>query len=170
MGTALMSHCDNAQIGTRGFGVVREAPRQFVVRISTSLTGIVLGVIGALASSSAYSAQQGSASVRVLDAQIGDATFYGSWFEGRKTASGRIFDGSLAIAAHRTYRFGTLVRVTNLQNRRSVNVVIVDRGPYGKNRREGAIIDLSPAAAKKIGIIKRGQARVKIEVLVWGHG
>jgi len=143
---------------------------QVVVRISTSLTGIVLGVIGALASSSAYSAQKGSANVQVLDTQIGDATFYSSRFEGRKTASGRIFDGSQAIAAHRTYRFGTLVRVTNLQNRRSVNVVIVDRGPYGKNRREGAIIDLSPAAAKKIGIIKRGQARVKIEVLVWGHG
>jgi rare lipoprotein A len=60
--------------------------------------------------------------------------------------------------------------VTNLQNKRSVNVVIVDRGPYGKNQHEGAIIDLSPAAAKKIGIIERGQARVKIEVLVWGNG
>ena len=143
---------------------------QFVMRISSGLPGIVLGVIGALASSSAYSAQKGSANVRILDTQIGDATFYGSGFEGRKTASGRIFDGSQAIAAHRTYRFGTLVRVTNVQNRRSVNVVIVDRGPYGKNRREGAIIDLSPAAAKKIGIIKRGQAKVKIEVLVWGSG
>ena len=141
---------------------------QFVVR-NSSLAGIVLGVIGALASSSTYSAQEGSANVRVLDTQIGDSTFYGSWFEGRKTASGRIFHGSQAIAAHRTYPFGTLVRVTNLQNRRSVNVVIVDRGPYGKNRREGAIIDLSPAAAKKIGIIKRGQARVKIDVLVWGN-
>ena len=127
-------------------------------------------MIWALASSSAYSAQKGSTNVRVLDTQIGDATFYGSVFEGRKTASGRIFDGSQAIAAHRTYRFGTLVRVTNLRNRRSVNVVIVDRGPYGKNRQEGAIIDLSPAAAKKIGIIKRGQGRVKIEVLVWGSG
>ena len=143
---------------------------QFVMRISSGLPGIVLGVIGALASSPAYSAQKGSANVRVLDTQIGDATFYGSSFEGRKTASGRIFDGTQAIAAHRTYRFGTLVRVTNVQNRRSVNVVIVDRGPYGKNRREGAIIDLSPAAAKKIGIIKRGQAKVKIEVLVWGSG
>lgn len=141
---------------------------QFVVRIR-SLTPIVLGVIGALASSSAYSAQKGSVNVRVLETQIGDATFYGSSFEGRKTASGRIFDGSQAIAAHRTYRFGTMVRVTNLRNRRSVNVVIVDRGPYGKNRREGAIIDLSPAAAKKIGIIKRGQARVRIEVLAWGQ-
>jgi rare lipoprotein A (peptidoglycan hydrolase) len=143
---------------------------RFLVRISTNLTLIFLVVIGALSSSSAYSAEKGSAHLRVLDTQIGDATFYGSWFEGRKTASGRIFDGSHAIAAHRSYRFGTLVRVTNLQNRRSVNVVIVDRGPYGKNRREGAIIDLSPASAKKIGIIERGQARVKVEVLVWGNG
>lgn len=143
---------------------------RFVVRISTSLTVIVFVVIGALASSSAYSAEKGSANLRVLHTQIGDATFYGSSFEGRKTASGRIFDGTKAIAAHRTYRFGTLVRVTNLQNRRSVNVVIVDRGPNGKNREEGAIIDLSHAAAKKIGIIERGQARVKIEVLVWGNG
>jgi rare lipoprotein A (peptidoglycan hydrolase) len=143
---------------------------RFLVRISTNLTLIFLVVIGVLSSSSAYSAEKGSAHLRVLDTQIGDATFYGSWFEGRKTASGRIFDGSQAIAAHRSYRFGTLVRVTNLQNRRSVNVVIVDRGPYGKNRREGAIIDLSPASAKKIGIIERGQARVKVEVLVWGNG
>jgi len=143
---------------------------RFVFRSSTNLTVIFLVVIGTLTSSSAYSEEKGSAHLRILDTQIGDATFYGSWFEGRKTASGRIFDGSQAIAAHRTYRFGTLVRVTNLQNRRSVNVVIVDRGPYGKNRSEGAIIDLSPAAAKKIGIIKRGQARVRIEVLVWGNG
>jgi rare lipoprotein A len=74
------------------------------------------------------------------------------------------------MAAHRTYPFGTVVRVTNLGNRRSLNVVIVDRGPYGKNRREGAIIDLSRAAAEKLGIIKRGRARVKLEVLVWGDG
>ena len=143
---------------------------RFVIRRSTSLIMIFLVGIMIPASSSAYSAEKVSAHLRVLDTQIGDATFYGAWFEGRKTASGRIFDGSQAIAAHRSYRFGTLVRVTNLQNKHSVNVVIVDRGPYGKNRREGAIIDLSPAAAKKIGIIERGQARVRIEVLVWGNG
>jgi len=143
---------------------------RFVIRIRPRLAGIFLIVIGALASSSAYSAEKGSANERVLATQVGDATFYGPSFEGRKTASGRIFDGSQAIAAHRTYRFGTLVRVTNLQNKRSVNVVIVDRGPFGKNQHEGAIIDLSPSAAKKIGIIERGQARVKVEVLTWGDG
>ena len=143
---------------------------RFVIRIRPRMAGIFLAVIGALASHSGYLAEKGTASVRVLATQVGDATFYGPSFEGRKTASGQIFDGSHAIAAHRTYRFGTLVRVTNLQNKRSVNVVIVDRGPYGKNQREGAIIDLSPAAAKKIGIIERGQARVKVEVLAWGNG
>jgi len=163
-----MSRCDNVRNDTCELWVVKEAPMRFAFRIRTSLAVIFLAVIGALPSSSAYSAVKGSANPRVLDTQIGDATYYGSRFEGRKTASGRIFDGSQAIAAHRTYRFGTLVRVTNLQNKRSVNVVIVDRGPYGKNHREGAIIDLSPSAAKKIGIIEKGQAKVKIEVLVWG--
>jgi len=131
---------------------------------------IVITAAAALAGSSSQQAKKGSTPVRVLETQIGDATFYSSSFEGRKTASGRIFDGSQAIAAHRTYRFGTRVRVTNLDNKRSVEVVIVDRGPYGKNRSEGAIIDLSPSAARKIGIIRRGQARVKVEVLAWGNG
>ena len=143
---------------------------QFAVRISISLMLTVIGGSAGLAGSSAHPPQKGSAHVRTLETQIGYATFYSSRFEGRKTASGRIFDGSQAIAAHRTYRFGTLVRVTNLHNKRSVEVVIVDRGPYGKNGHEGAIIDLSPAAARKIDIIKRGQARVKVEVLAWGSG
>jgi rare lipoprotein A len=107
---------------------------------------------------------------RVLETQIGDATYYASRFHGRTTASGRKFDANKAVAAHRTFPFGTVVRVTNLRNGRSVNVVIVDRGPYGKNRREGAVIDLSPAAAKQLGMMKRGQERVKIEVLMWGDG
>ncbi len=49
-------------------------------------------------------------------------------------------------------------------------MVIVDRGPYGKNRQEGAIIDLSPVAAKRLGMLRVGQARVKLEVLAWGNG
>jgi len=107
---------------------------------------------------------------RVLKTQVGEATFYSSRFQDHKTASGRIFDNNKAIAAHLTYPFGTVVRVTNLRNGRSVNVVIVDRGPFGKNRRDGAIIDLSPAAAERLGILKSGKARVKLEVLAWGSG
>jgi len=161
-----MSRCDNAA----ELWISWRAPMQFAVRIAISLTMIVAGGAAALSGASTHPPQKRSAKVRVLETHIGDATFYSSRFEGRKTASGWIFDGSQAIAAHRTYRFGTLVRVTNLHNKRSVQVVIVDRGPYGKNGREGAIIDLSPAAARKIDIIKRGQARVKLEVLAWGNG
>ena len=134
-----------------------------------------MGVIGtgavlALAIPSAQPAKKSAADQPVLKTQIGDATFYASHFQGRRTASGRIFDTNKNMAAHRTYPFGTVVRVTNLDNRRSVNVVIVDRGPYGRNRREGTIIDLSLAAAEKLDIIKRGHARVKLEVLLWGDG
>ena len=57
---------------------------------------------------------------------------------------------------------------SGLENGRSVNVVIVDRGPYGKNRREGAIIDLSRDAARALDMIEDGQVRVKLEVLTWG--
>jgi rare lipoprotein A len=130
---------------------------------------IVIGGVVVAASPQAHQAKKGT-KVRVLATQIGDATYYSSRFEGRKTASGRIFDGKEPVAAHRTYRFGTVVRVTNVENKRSANVVIVDRGPFGNNRREVPIIDLSPSAAKQIGIIKKGHARVKLEVLAWGNG
>jgi peptidoglycan lytic transglycosylase len=129
---------------------------------------MAMGVLLALESASAQEAKKAPAAQPVLDEQFGDATFYASYFDGRVTASGRLFDEDKAMAAHRSYPFGTVVRVTCLRNRRSVNVVIVDRGPYGKNHREGAIIDLSRSAAEKLGIISRGQARVKVEVLLWG--
>src|SRR5262245_28045740 len=102
--------------------------------------------------------------------QTGYATFYAASFQGDKTASGTKFDNRKALAAHRTYPFGTVVRVTNLENGRVVNVVIVDRGPFGKNRREGAIIDLSREAARLLDMIEDGQVRVKLQVLKWGKG
>jgi rare lipoprotein A len=130
---------------------------------------VAMGALIALESASPHVAKAVPADPPVLDKQFGDATFYASHFDGRVTASGRIFDGAKPMAAHRSYPFGTVVRVTCLRNKRSVKVVIVDRGPYGKNQREGAIIDLSRSAAEKLGIIRRGQARVKLEVLVWGN-
>ena len=117
---------------------------------------------------------QGKPAVRhdevILDTQTGDATFYASNFQGGKTASGRKLDNRKAVAAHLTYPFGTVARVTDLRTGRSVNVVIIDRGPFGKNRREGAIIDLSRDAALNLGIISEGQVKVKVEVLAWGDG
>ena len=127
-----------------------------------------MGVLLVLETVSAQEVKKAPEGPQVLDEQIGDATFYASYFDGRVTASGRRFDEDKAMAAHRSYPFGTVVRVTCLRNKRSVNVVIVDRGPFGKSQREGAIIDLSRSAAEKLGIISRGQAPVKLEVLLWG--
>jgi len=91
----------------------------------------------------------------------GNASFYGAAFQGRKTANGESFDASALTAAHRTLPFGTLLRVTNLENGREVVVRINDRGPYAKAR----ILDLSEAAARKLGMIERGAAPVRLEVL-----
>jgi rare lipoprotein A len=141
------------------------------VRPMCAAVGMVGGGLVLSASiTSVYAAQQVARHPSVLDTQIGDATLYAARFDGRKTASGLIFENDKAMAAHRTYPFGTVVRVTYLRNSRSVTVVIVDRGPYGKNRQEGAIIDLSRAAAKRLGMLQVGQARVKLEVLSWGKG
>jgi rare lipoprotein A len=90
----------------------------------------------------------------------GMASFYGREFNGRKTASGERFDTHALTAAHRTLPFGTMVRVTNLSNGKSVNVRVNDRGPFKRQR----IIDLSPAAAHAIGLDIAGTARVRIEV------
>ena len=89
------------------------------------------------------------------------ASYYGSEFHGRRTASGTIYRKNEFTAAHRTLPFGTLVRVTNLDNGRTVVVRVTDRGPH----RRGRIIDLSRRAAREIDMIRTGTARVRIEVV-----
>jgi len=89
----------------------------------------------------------------------GKASYYSDKFHGKKTANGETFSLSHFTAAHRTLPFGTSVRVINLDNGKFVVVRINDRGPYLKAR----IIDVSPAAAKEIGLYKRGIANVRIE-------
>ncbi|HET6566745.1 MAG TPA: septal ring lytic transglycosylase RlpA family protein [Rhodothermales bacterium] len=91
----------------------------------------------------------------------GQASYYGSELAGRRTASGERFDPSRLTAAHRTLPFGTLVRVTNLHNGESVVVRINDRGPFAARR----VIDLSRAAARKIGMLARGTAKVRLELV-----
>jgi len=93
--------------------------------------------------------------------QQGTASYYAEKFHGKKTASGEFYDKHKFSAAHRTLAFGTNVRVTNLANNKSVVVTINDRGPHTKNR----IIDLSYEAARKIGMIKSGTAKVRVEIL-----
>jgi len=91
--------------------------------------------------------------------QTGVASWYGDEWQGRITASGKPFDDSKLTAAHRTLPLNTRVRVTNLKTGRSVEVTITDRGPYI----DGRVIDLSKAAAKKLGMVKEGLVPVRIE-------
>ena len=103
-----------------------------------------------------------------VSVQEGDATYVARAFHGRTTASGERFDERQLVAAHRTLPFGSIVRVTNRENGRSVTVRIVDRGPYGRNYREGTINDLSRAAARRLRMIEDGQVSVRVEVLTLG--
>ncbi len=93
----------------------------------------------------------------------GIASWYGSVFNGRKTASGETYDMYAMTACHPTLPFGSMVRVVNLRNRKSVVVRITDRGDLGSNN--GRIIDLSYAAAEKLQMTQAGLARVSLEVL-----
>jgi rare lipoprotein A len=91
--------------------------------------------------------------------QTGVASWYGDHWRGRTTASGKPFDERKLTAAHRTLPLNTRVRVTNLKTGRSVEVTITDRGPYA----DGRLIDLSKAAAKKLGMVKEGLVPVRIQ-------
>lgn len=99
--------------------------------------------------------------VKPATIQYGTASFYADKFQGRPTASGALFDQQKMTCAHNTLPFGTWVKVTNLRNKKSVVVKVTDRLHY-KNKR---LVDLSRAAATKLGYVKRGLTRVKVEVL-----
>lgn len=92
------------------------------------------------------------------DAEIGLASYYADRFHGRRTASGERYDRHDLTAAHRQLPFGTRLRVTRLDNGASVEVRVNDRGPFVAGR----VIDLSYAAAKKIGMLRMGVARVRV--------
>ena len=95
----------------------------------------------------------------------GLASWYGKEFHGRTTASGVPFDRRAMVAAHPTLPFGTRVRVRRLATGASVVVRIVDRGPGARPRRDGVVIDLSEGAAERLGFIRSGRTRVRLEVL-----
>ena len=101
------------------------------------------------------------ASIAPQGVETGQASWYGKAHQGQVTASGERFDIHALTAAHRTLPFGTIVRVTDLRSKRSVNVRINDRGPFRRDR----IIDLSYEAARRLGVVSRGTARVKITVI-----
>lgn len=100
--------------------------------------------------------------------ETGKASYYGPGFHGKKTASGSIYDMHQLVAAHPTLPFGTVVRVTNHKNQRSVNVRIVDRGPVKRIVKQGVIIDLSVGAAQKLGFIRSGRTPVSLDLVKLG--
>lgn len=98
---------------------------------------------------------------KAATAMTGTASVYSDALNGRKTSSGQRFSQEKLTAAHRTLPLGTRVLVTNLQNNRSVEVSINDRGPHHRGR----VIDLSSAAAQKLGMNTKGCAQVKLQIL-----
>ncbi|CUS79652.1 rare lipoprotein A [Candidatus Kryptobacter tengchongensis] len=125
----------------------------------------ILGIISAFVFNSCTSAvrysTQDTSFKNSEKVQVGVASYYGVEFHGRPTTSGETYDMNALTAAHPTLPIGTLVKVTNLANNKSVIVRINDRGPFKKNR----IIDVSYEAAKQLGFINDGTALVKIEVI-----
>jgi len=109
-----------------------------------------------------------TAPARPLEVKEGLASYYGPGFEGKVTASGVKFDKTAMVAAHPTYPFDTVIRVTNLANGRRVIIRVVDRGPTKAIQAEGVLIDLSSGAARNLGFTNSGRTRVRLEVLRWG--
>ncbi|TMA20506.1 MAG: septal ring lytic transglycosylase RlpA family protein [Deltaproteobacteria bacterium] len=105
--------------------------------------------------------QQAPAPRQRHEFQRGVASYYGNEFEGRRTASGVLYNSRFMTCAHRTLPFGTVIRVTDVETSKSVVVKVTDRGPYAKGR----VVDLSLAAARKLGIVDRGLARVTVEIV-----
>lgn len=97
--------------------------------------------------------------VWAAEVEEGDASYYADSLHGNKTASGEPYDKNAFTAAHRTLPFGTRVKVTYLKTGKTIDVVINDRGPHAKGR----IIDLSGAAARRIGMLDDGHGIVSIE-------
>lgn len=103
--------------------------------------------------------EQKSAATKPVHQKIGEASWYGSGFQGKKTANGETYNQTEMTAAHPSLPMGTKAKVTNLENGKTVEVRINDRGPYADDR----VIDLSGAAAKKLEMKKDGSAQVSIE-------
>ena len=127
--------------------------------MSTWRTVMVLGLFGMWLTAIPAAGDRASPQV----GQVGWASWYGKAHEGRKTASGERFSRSQLTAAHRSLPLGTKVKVTNLRTGRHVVVKINDRGPHGGDKHR--IIDLSEAAAKRIGVAPHGVELVQIVVL-----
>ncbi|OGW16934.1 MAG: hypothetical protein A2072_05695 [Nitrospirae bacterium GWC1_57_7] len=135
--------------------MVRRSPVLVVLLCASVLFAACAGTVPKGADPSETVAPQGGY------VEEGLASWYGKDLQGRKTASGDIFDLNGLSAAHRLLPFGTRLLVTNLGTQQSVTVVVNDRGPFGEDR----MLELSYAAARALGFLVQGAAQVKIESL-----
>lgn len=99
-----------------------------------------------------------------LETADGYASYYADDFDGKQTANGETFNMYELTAAHKTYPFNTMIRVTNLSNNRSIIVRINDRGPFVDNR----VIDLSLGAAMQLDMVDSGIQKVQLDIIEWG--
>ena len=106
-----------------------------------------------------------TSAVRLIDRGTLKASWYGPKFHGKNTANGEVYDQMALTAAHKYLSFGTLLKITNPKNGKSVIVRINDRGPYI----EGRELDLSKGAAIELGILEKGVARVKVQEVALGE-
>ena len=106
-----------------------------------------------------------AASRRDTETRTGRASFIAARLQGRKTASGELYDGATLVAAHPSYPMGTVVRVTNQDNGRVVQVKVIDRSAAGRDR---PIIDVSRMAAERLDFVRQGTVTVRTEVIEWG--
>lgn len=122
---------------------------------------LISAALVALLALAGIDAHAGTRSGQSAASQAGMASYYHDRFHGRRTASGAPYNKHRFSAAHKTLPLGTEVRVTDARSGKSVVVRINDRGPYAKGR----VIDLSRAAAREIGLTRKGVTRVRLEIL-----
>ncbi len=135
-------------------------PRR-TIRFAGAILATLLGVAGARAASPAEHLNPQIIVSHHHWYQLGVASWYGKFFQGKTTASGEPYDENQLTCAHRTLPLGSVLRVTNLRNNKSVIVTVNDRGPVPENR----VIDLSRAAAQALDFSDQGLAPVKVELL-----
>ncbi len=130
---------------------------------STSSSSKSSGSKSTSSSTSSGSTSGGSSSSSKSTGKVekGQASYYADKFHGKATASGEKYDKTKLTGAHRTLAFGTVVRVTNTANGKSVDVRINDRGPF----KAGRVVDVSRAAAEKLGMIQAGVINCTVEVI-----
>lgn len=129
-------------------------------KIPLALFALLLAVMTGCSSTASIDNQKTSSYAR-SHALVGQASWYGNKYHGKRTASGERYNMRAYTAAHKTLPFGTIVRVTNTANGKTVDVKINDRGPFVKGR----VIDLSRKSFGQIGNINQGTVPVKIDVI-----